>query len=288
MYLRFLQYSVIVILFLTGIVFPDISSAWFSEEEKHEMFFLNPSISSDILFSDTYVALYDEVGQKRNLFILPESKSRFFVIADRMSIDIPLKALSKNAIDPDESIDRQLTVNLRIKKILDEYTKLDKRAELLLKDLSIPYLNRSTSQKRNWFASSVQQQSVSASKNKLKKDLVGAVNNSQPYKVNQTGNKQKTISVLSRLKEKEKQTVSLASVDPQSADPAPELDHLQRDSRISLSQRSITQRSNEELPWIFKFILKVLQYCMDNKIGIIIFIILTLFFIALIPMKGRQ
>jgi hypothetical protein len=275
--------GLVVLIFLVGFVFPNSALAWFSEDGKEDVIFSNSSISSDIFFSDTYVLLYNGVGQKRNLSIMPDSKSRFLVVADRIDIDIPLNVLSKNAIDPGESIDRLLAVNLRIKKILDEYERLDNRAELLLKDLGIPYLNRSVSQKRDWFTSSIQQQSVSAHKNKLKKDLANVVNSGQSYKVNQAANNQKTLAVLSRFKKEEQQSVSLTSVDPQLPDHAPEIDRLQRTSHIS-----VTKRSNQDLPWVFSFFLKMFQYIIDHKVEVIIFIVLTLFFIALIPMKGRQ
>ena len=276
--------SFIAFMVVVGFIFPDTSFAWFSETGKEEIF-LNQPVSSDVLISDTYVLLYNRAGQTRNLSILPDYKSQFYVVADRININIPFNVLSKDAIDPDESIDRLLAVNLRVRTILDEYAKLENRAELLLKDLSIPYLNRPILQKKNRFISSIQQQSVMVEKNKLKDDFANIVNNSSSHKVNVSENNQTSLSGFrfSRLKKKERLS-RINSVNNQSPDPAPvpEFEKVQRVSKISFAKRS-----NDKLPWIFRFVLKVFQYCIDHKVEIIIFIVLSLFFIALIPRKGR-
>ena len=102
---HFLMQSFIAFMVVVGFIFPDTSFAWFSETGKEEIF-LNQPVSSDVLISDTYVLLYNRAGQTRNLSILPDYKSQFYVVADRININIPFNVLSKDAIDPDESIDR--------------------------------------------------------------------------------------------------------------------------------------------------------------------------------------
>jgi len=277
----FAQHFLIFFMCLAGFLFPDVSFAWFSEDGKEEMLFLNPSISSDISFSDTYVLPYNMVGQKRNSSITPDSKLRFCVVADRVNLDISLNILSKNAIDPSESIDRLLAVNLRIKNILDEYTKLSGRAELLLNDFSNSNLSILIPKKKNKSISSIQSQSVLDEKTDLKKKLANVVNNSLSNKVNLAENNQKTLIVLSRLGVKGRLVNSTSSF--QTSDSAPAPGRQQKTSNIN-----DLDRFEGQPPWIVNFILKRINYCIDHKVAMISLVLLIFFFIALIPMRGRR
>ncbi|MCK5097705.1 MAG: hypothetical protein KAR45_06350 [Desulfobacteraceae bacterium] len=282
--LHFFQYILVLCVCLTGFIYPDISSAWFSEDREEAVPFLNQPCSSDpsdISFSDTYVLLYNEIGQKKSFSIFPDVKSRFYIAADRVSIDIPLDVLSKNAIDPGESIDRLLAVNLRIKKILDEYSELDQRAALLLKGLHNPYLDDLNQKKRNRFTLSDQQESVSAGKKKLKKDLANVIKNSQSYRINSTKSNHQAFIALTRFKERRRSFNSTHSTQSQGS--IHELERFRQASEVNRKKYF-----GGELPWILNVILKGLKYCIDHKVEMTLYTLLPVFFIFLISLKGRQ
>lgn len=278
---HFFKYTLIFFVCIAGFLFPGSSYAWFSEDSGETMPLLNQPISPDMRFSGTYVLLYNEDAQKKNLFLFPDFKSQHFLTVDRVNIDIPLDVLSKNAIDPGESIDRLLAVNLRIKKILDEYAKLDKRAEMLLKDIKNPYFDSVNKKNQNIFASSNRKMSVSAGKKKLRKDLTNIIKNSQSYTMNITKNNQKTLTSLTRLT-KMRQSFNPTTL-TQPTGQSPEFDSLQEQSEVS-QRRHI----DNELPWIFNFILKGIKYCIDHKVEMTLYALLVIFFISLISLKGRQ
>ncbi len=258
---------------------PDLLSAWFSEGGEAEMPYFKKPLASDTLYSDTYVLLHNRERQPREFFLFPDSKFNYYVVADSVSIDIPLDVLSRNAIDPGEYIDRLLTVNLRIKKILDEYSKLDKKIELFSNDYGVRFQKGLNPTKRNWFVSSIRSPSVSAEKKKLSKNLSNALKSSQSYRVETKKNRQRSVAVLARLNKKEASNTITA---PQPPIQATELE-MQRES----STISMTKHIDDELPWIFNVVLEGIRYCINHKVQIILFVLFVIVIIPLIPLKRK-
>ena len=61
-----------------------------------------------------------------------------------LNINISFNMLSETITIPEFSLDRQITANLKVKNIMDEYKALKRQNETLLKTLDVPYLRQSS------------------------------------------------------------------------------------------------------------------------------------------------
>ena len=244
------------------------------------------SVSLNI-HSDTYVLFYNGVEQQHGLSILPESDPCHYVFVDDVNIDIPLDALIKNAVEPGEFVDRLLTVNLRIRRILDEYTELDRRAESLLRDLRIPYLEnavpRGSSRGRLPNAEN-SEVSVSESKNRLKKKLVKVIKNSQSFNMNTAQQMEHGLIRFTRSENRR----SFSITRPESGSSAPEGETFSFKKASQLSVNSTVDVNPPPPPLLFRVWLKGIRYCLKHKFEIILYTLLTLSFILLISLKRKQ
>lgn len=121
------------------------SSAWFSSSETFENPRITTKASEPDLSSNTYGLHYHDSENSealRSPCISLDSRTSNGFFPVLINIDIPLSLFSKEAIEPEESLDRLLAANLRIQNMINEYLALKKRNELLLKDLRIPYLEK--------------------------------------------------------------------------------------------------------------------------------------------------
>ena len=125
---------VFVIVFMT----PGISGAWFAEDKGNHLFY-NRRVSFDLFESPGRLAVYDDIVKDGGRILMPQND--FFIPADTIDLDIPLTFLSQAPLSPMDALDRLMAANLRIKLLIDEYNALQKKADELLKSVSIPYLD---------------------------------------------------------------------------------------------------------------------------------------------------
>lgn len=64
--------------------------------------------------------------------------------ADKIDVDVPFTLLLKTEIHAGDAVDREITANLRLKNILDQYVDMRQKTQKLLEELRIPYLDGST------------------------------------------------------------------------------------------------------------------------------------------------
>jgi len=271
---------------LTGLIiiilmYPVSASAWFNKDGDGIAFQDNLKHKA-MTYSNSYVILSNETpGIQQYHFILPDVKPRSYLVVDSIDMDIPLNLLSGNMIDPKEYIDRLLAVNMRITAILDEYSKLDKRAEAILKDLTIPYINNKNNKKRNLFLTSTEKPSVSSRKKNLKKHLAKVINNNRSHKSFSNGYIHGKFNIIKQNSSKNRSTSNGSDKDYQDQNSKPD--------RISgPPDMIISSRTDDELPRVFILLLDGLKYCFENKIKIIFYIVFLVFIIALIPFKGQK
>ena len=70
-----------------------------------------------------------------------------FAAIIHLNAKIPLKLLAQRDISPRESLDALLYADLQMRQLMQELAQLKKRTAMVLKDLSIPYLDKTFSKK---------------------------------------------------------------------------------------------------------------------------------------------
>ncbi|WDP90733.1 MAG: hypothetical protein HUN04_13920 [Desulfobacter sp.] len=177
-----------------------------------------------------------------------------------LNIDIPFNLLKKMVVNTEAFLDRQIAANLKVKNILEEYLAAKKRNAELLKDLSIPYLERNDTIKK-----------------KISPQVAEALEPAHEIR-------KKLADVILFQKEGKEKLVVQKSLDFQEAwygEKKEDLDALPNGEQLSSasengyakkSQRAGRYATNygheTELPWIFAFGLKLLRYVIENRIAI--------------------
>ncbi len=255
------KYTLLILsVFLLSLI-PGRSYSWFSSSADSK----NPGVIMDSSIpersSRTYVLNYNTPGGGKEIAIFPDSGNNAAVFADRIDIDIPLSILSKEAIDPEEFLDRLLAANLRIQNILDEYLAFRRRTDLLLKDLRIPYLEKQDKVKPKFAIAG----EVGEGK-KLKKDIENIIRHDAAYKRAHDEQVAQSVAVIDQITQvgaggKKGLQQENGAIGNQITDSA----RYQK-----LPVQNMGKYNDNELPWIFRFILGILKYAYSNKMELLL------------------
>jgi hypothetical protein len=113
---------------------PTICHAYFQSRDD-ESAFLQAGYKVDLDRNEPTFALYDDIhstgiGKKQIIF----SQSKFFIPVDLISVAAPLPVIFYNYISTDNAIADLIYANLRLKKLIDEYKKIQERSQQLVWD----------------------------------------------------------------------------------------------------------------------------------------------------------
>ena len=214
--------------------------------------------------------LYDNYFFKNtNSFLI--KKIDGFISVDQVKINIPLKILVRDSIYTENSIDRMLLANLRIKKLILEYTKLQKKAQLLLQDSKMAGMrkinNKITKDKETDKIGNIESE-----KDKINKKLFNINRLSRLVQDDTSSNSSIFFENYAELKNKMNPSSKAPSYFTESsAINKNNLDFVHTD--INTTRQIYTRKDNSQLPWVFKFFLKILNYILNNRVEIILYII---------------
>ena len=203
----------------------------------------------------TYSLLQNR-AKKENTPILYPGPMGTGVAAGAVNIDIPFDLLSKTAISPETSLDRQIAANLRLKNITDEYLSLKERNAQVLNGLGIPYLEKNNDPQKN--RPDLVPEKMKAEK-EARKTMENAIAFSgSPRTVPLNG--QEVVHQGAGASKKDKQKITPAGNNSW--------------SRLSpgdpeKSSYQTAYGSDTELPWFFSFALKLIRYAVHNKLEIL-------------------
>ncbi len=273
------KYTLLILSVSLLCMIPGRSYSWFSssEDSKNSGFIVDTSIPD--LSSRTYVLNYNTPGDGKKIAIFPDSGNNAVVFADRIDIDIPLSILSKEAIDPEESLDRLLAANLRIQNILDEYLSFRKRADLLLKDLRIPYL-----EKKDKVKTKLAIAGKGGEGEKLKKDIENIIRHDTAYKRAHDEQVDQSVAVIDQINQagagkKTGQQQENGNIGNQIAG---------SQSYQKLPGQNMDKYNDNKLPWIFRFVLGILKYAYNNKLEIVLGSLVVLISILIVTLVVKR
>ncbi|MDA3789705.1 MAG: hypothetical protein PF503_14575 [Desulfobacula sp.] len=250
------------IIYLSALLFlmPGLSYSWFShtDDKNCQGFSTNFSVPDNL--SNTYGLHYNREEGCKDPGISLGSGNNALVFADRVNIDIPLSILSKEAIDPEESLDRLLAANLRLQNILDEYLAYKKRSELLLKDLRIPYLEKQKNR--------VKPQSAMAGEvregEKLKKDIENIIRHGPGFNSLNPEQAEQSVAAIHNIKQAG--TGGNPILLQGNGDARGQITKIA--GYQQLPGVNVGRQYDNELPWIFRFLLGIFNYALNNKLEI--------------------
>jgi len=202
----------------------------------------------------TYRLLQNRAKEEKTPILYP-GLTGTGVTAGTVNIDIPFDLLSKIAISPETSLDRQIAANLRLKRIIDEYLSLKKRNAQALEGLGIPYLEKHDAPKKNKPDPVPEKIKAEKEARKTMENVIAFSGRPRTALVN----RQVVISQVAGPPKKNKQKITSAG-DISGSRPSP-----------GYPQKSSYQTaygSNTELPWLFSFALKLIRYVVHNKLEI--------------------
>jgi hypothetical protein len=235
--------------------------------------------STPDFLSKTYVLHYNTPGDGKESAISPDYRNNATVFADRIDIDIPLRILSKEAIDPEESLDRLLAANLRIQNILDEYLAFRKRTDLLLKDLRIPYLEK---QEKGIAKLAIAEKGGEGEK--LKRDIQNIIRHDVAYKRAHNEQAEQSVTALDQIT-----GVGAGEKTGQRQENGNIANHGNGSAGYQkLPGENMGKIYDNELPWIFRFILGILKYAYNNKLEIVLGSLVLLMSILLVTLVAKR
>ncbi|MBU4099913.1 MAG: hypothetical protein KKH20_00870 [Proteobacteria bacterium] len=241
------------------------SRATWNKDEKHFVVYDN----------------FNHFSAKKNNKPIICSGSNDFVPADIINFNIPVDISIKRSITPDNLLANLIYTNLKLKKLLEEYEELQKRAKKLLAELKVPFLDKENSvynEKQNLeqkYQGVIRELNSSA---QLYGDANLPVINSTKFlpfllsKQKMSGSSE-PLELFAYFNEEAK----AGPVDPVIT---PEYNYGKR-LRTSFDE-------DTSLPWIFRILLNVVSYIMLHKIeALLLFSVLMVIIILLSVLRHR-
>ncbi|MCF6246209.1 MAG: hypothetical protein L3J69_02490 [Desulfobacula sp.] len=227
--------------------------------------------------------LYDNLVSKTSSFFLSKKIDKF-ISFDQIEINIPLRFLSKNLITAEDSMDRMLTSNLRIRQILFEYQKIKNRAESLLRNRDV--IHAETKNKKPLKSSETTANSIEDQITKLENIIIN---------INRSGLVPSggfdTDGILSfDFNASLGQNVSDAQYRnfyPLSSQGGQKQFNT-IESEFRVESRTLSNQDAGQLPWIFDVFLKLINYMMSNRVEIMLYAMFLVLIGLLVSLKVRK
>lgn len=253
----------------------NIACAFFVINNNSDEIRIDSTIIDQSTQDNNVLQLYDNFSynDSKKIFI---KKMDGFICADQIEINIPLNILAMGAIYPENSIDRLLLANLRIKNLILEYEELQKRAQLLLQDSNMAGI-RKINDKATGNKEKKGMDNIESEKEKIDKKIFNINRLSRLVQNDTSSDEVIFFENYSNMKNKTISSSENFSFFAESSGPGKNNSGLVK-TQIDIGMQTLTKKENTELPWIFNLFLKILNYALNNRVEIILYMI----FIALI------
>ncbi len=231
--------------------------------------------------TDASLKLYDNFVSTDPVYFLSRGDNAFVSI-DQISIEMPLKLLSKNNIIPENALDRMLVSNLRIKAIVEQYEQLQQQALALLNTQQTA-AGPKGGDKNVGIGETASNNIAVDIKNEKQKlgQILRGISQSTDLSPKELGKDPIIVSDTYFFGGKSHQAGVQAPPDDAGM---PYSGTRQFDADLSRQSNVLLNQPDASLPWIFDRILKFWKYVLDHRIEIItylMFVLLAGFFVSL-------
>ena len=219
--------------------------------------------------SKSYVIQQNRDGNPETSYLQLKSSVSDAVAAMELNVDIPFNLLAQTTAGPQFSLDRQIASSMRLKNIMDEYLALTRRSAELMTSLDIPYLNRSFSDKTQSQETSQPAREDFKNALLLKKELTGIVR----Y--------QGSIQNTSAADFPHPATDLVQGQGEKVRQPPGGLRPYRTGQNYDVATKPASYYVNsvpgnqDQLPWIFTLALSIIRYITENKVEILLCVLLS-------------
>lgn len=274
-----MKYKIIHLLFIIGLINFNVVHAFFLVNDRSGEIRIDHTIIDSSTQGNNVFQLYDNFFDiNTNSFLV--KKIDGFISVDQVKLNIPLKILARGSIYPENSIDRMLVANLRIKSIVSEYRAVQRKAQFMLQGLRVTGLEKKDTR------SSIAMKSmnnIESENEKIKKKIFNINRLSSLSLDVDSSNEAIVIKDRSDLQNATEPILKSIFYNTDS------LKGKNNNSALLQTNRNagmpvLIRQENRELPWAFNLFLKILNYVLNNRVEFIFymtFIAAAGFFISL-------
>ena len=230
--------------------------------------------------NNTYL-IYDNLFSNDSESFLVRNRDDF-IYFDKIDVDIPLRLLKKNLIFENDSVDRMMASNLRIKNLLNQYRGLNSRQRTLQQRA-----NLSTTQSPGHNDPSFQQSAEQIEQQRRRIETI--LKNVRQYDISSAISRtNRDVIVLDSFENMAGQPGEVTGYDNYIAGRTGEIAQGPSGLESPYRQKQVVNRGTENLPWIFTVALKVINYIMNNRIEIIVYTMFVILAGFLISLKAQK
>ncbi len=263
------------------IVFGHIESgyAFFQVEECPKELRIEHTTKESATQDNIAYYFYDNsISKSLSFFLLKKNDKCIFF--DQIEINIPLRMLSKNVFKAEDSMDRMLTSNLRIKQILSDYKKIQNRADSIMKNNGVI-----TTETRDRESFEISKKNIDFINNELRK-LQNAIINLTRSSIAQLGyfDTGGIITYDSHINPGQYADDNLYPQNLQTRQQRPDA----IESNYKIDSKTMSNPSDSHLPGIIDFFLKLIRNIMGNRVEIMLFTMFLMLIGLLVSLKVRK
>lgn len=255
-------------------------------DETEHLFFHREKASAPWGQGEKYFVLYDNFNffsaKHHNEPILCYGSDNF-VPADKIAFNLPVNIYIKRSVTPENLLANIIYTNLKLKRQIEEYEELQKRANKLLGELKVPFLESDTTPPE----SSDKENSIYNEKKELEQkyqEIVSKLKSSATLHGNENISAINTTKSLAFLFSKQKTS--------NGSEPLDVFTHFKTETKTvdplirheyNYGKRIKTSFDEDtSLPWIFNSLLNVVKYILSHTIEVLLLLFLTIVFIIVL------
>lgn len=281
-----MKYKVFYLLFIYTLINFNNAPAFFLMNDPSDEIQIEPGIIDRPIQGNPVFQLYDNFFHTTDNDVLVK-KQNGFIAADQVDVHIPLTILARDSISPENSIDRLLLANLRIKNLMAEYKKLQKKARLILLDQTM--IPAKTDDGHGHRQEKGESDTIEDEKAILNKKLFNINRLRRLTRDDTQSDEIVFIENYANLKNNTKpspRSVSYVAGAPAHIDHPPDL----ASQPINTLRQNFTGQENRELPWVFTFFMAIVNYILTHRVEILLYMLFVCFagFIFSLYVRRRE
>jgi hypothetical protein len=273
-----LKFKLIFLIFIFNMFAVNHGVAFFSHNDRPDNLRIEHTPIDQSTQVNNRAYLYDNFFSGSSETHLTQ-KRKGFIFIDEIKINVPMNILVQDSIYPDNSIDRMMLANLRAKKLFDEYTDLQKKARLLVRDHMVP------GEKKDQTQNSVSMDEISGidEKNEAIQKMMSHVN---VLGLNIKGVEPEDNPLASKHLSSTNGELNITAENFSDGVSTGKIEDTREP--LNTGPQALSKTNHRDLPWILNGLLKLLNYIVSNRLEIMLYMIFITMIAFLTALKIRK
>ena len=280
-----MKHKVIYLLFVFTLINLNHADAFFLINDHAEKIKIDPTIIDGLTQENNLFQLYDNFfyNHTHNFLI---KKKEGFIAADQVDLNMPLKILARDSIYIENSLDRLLLANLRIKNLILKYAQLQKKVWLILDHDTKVGIGKSKDRKV-YNREAADGESIENEKIILNERLFNINRLSKITQDDISIGETIYIENYSRLKNNSGSSLKSISYFAESTAGIDNTTNLTK-TTFNTTRESIGGQEDKKLPWVIRFFLEILKYIVNNLVEMTLYFLFIAFVALFISLRLRR